>query len=132
MIAGALFLLGALGLALVTVLFIFEYRSGRRFASAFRSRCDYGVRRAYRVLVFGEIPHTYREAGIRFARSVLHSFVYVLVTWLRSLERTLVRMNHRLTHTARVSKSSGRTPSPFLREIGDHPNGDGKKNENQV
>lgn len=114
MIGGIVFLVGVVGLLLFPGVLMFEAHRGTRFFDTGRARLDRITRRAYRMLVFGEIPHTYRFYLVRTFRLVTHRVIVGAVSLLRALERPLSRMSHRMRRSNEVTL---RAPSPFLQTI---------------
>lgn len=111
-----LFALGVFGTVSLVVLRTVEVGRGKRFADPARSYLDRVASRLYRLLVFGEIPTTYRSWALEQFRALTHRSVVFLVGFLRAVERPLSRLNHRLRASRQATQSS-RDPSPFLKDI---------------
>lgn len=128
-----LFALGVLGTISLVLLRTVEVRRGKRFAEPARAYLDRVASRLYRLLVFGEIPTTYRSWALERFRALTHRSVVFLVGFLRAVERPLSRLNHRLRASRQAAQPS-RDPSPFLKDItpGTPPHQNGAPPTNQV
>lgn len=128
-----LLVLGLLGVLSLILLRTVEVGRGARFFEKTRASADRVASRLYRLLVFGEIPTTYRSWALEQFRALTHRSVVFLVGFLRAVERPLSRLNHRL-RASRQSTLPSRDPSPFLKDItpGAPSTSDGAPPTNQV
>lgn len=132
MIGGVIFLVGLLGLMLFTLLILWESTQDKRVFASMRSSCDRMISGAYRNLVFGEIPQTYRGALIVHVRRIVHKGVHSLASLLRAIERPLARTSRRMQHAHESGNGTSRTPSPFLKDIAHDKEKNGKNTQDSV
>ncbi len=125
-------MVGIVGLLGLVVLRLVETKRNARFFEPSRAALDRVASRAYRLLVFGEIPTTYRAWAASRARALTHQSVVFLVGLLRSIERPLSRLNHRLRASNRSAQVPSRDPSPFLKGIREGSDENGKNTQNQL
>lgn len=130
MIGIILFGVGLVGAIAFIVFRIIENAYGVRVFANARGAFDRIVTRVWRTLVLGDIPHTYRAWFFRAIHRATHGLVVGSANVLRRAEKTLSRIGHR-THPSRRYRDDLRSPSPFLKDIGDSKK-DGKKHNDSV
>jgi len=119
MITGmTLFFVGFVGLVAFVGFLMWERTRGARVLNGMRTQGDRIATRAYRTLVFREIPNAYRHNVIISVRQVTHRAVNALIMFLRTVEKPLARMSSRMHRMQEVGDGGKRTPSPFLKDIG--------------
>ncbi len=106
----------SLALLIAFVAFRFsEERRGVKVWADTRAKADAVVSEMYRAAVVGNIPAEYREAFVRFLRTLAHDALVFLIEGLRAVERPLTRLSYRMR---RVSPpTSAAEPSAFLKTI---------------
>ncbi len=133
------FVVGLLGLVAYLVFRYIEIQKEIRLFEKERTRLDSFSNHLYRLFVFGDIPVSYRIALIERGRKFLHGIIVVLVSRVRSLERILSRINHRMRVTHK-KETELRDPSVFLKTISESKEkekvegekGDGKNTPSSV
>ncbi|XKT74439.1 MAG: hypothetical protein ACJKTH_03730 [Patescibacteria group bacterium UBA2163] len=130
MIAFILFSVGLAGMIAFITFRIIESAHGVRVFAKTRDALDRAVTRLWRTLVLGDIPRTYRVWFFQAIHQATHTLVVSSAKALRKAEKTLSRIGHR-THPSRRYSADLRSPSPFLKDIGDSKK-DGKKHNDSV
>ncbi|PIR84958.1 hypothetical protein COU15_03330 [Candidatus Kaiserbacteria bacterium CG10_big_fil_rev_8_21_14_0_10_45_20] len=108
------FITGLIGITAFVLFRLWEAQRTERFFEQARKSLDSVAERLYRVMVFGEIPRHYRTKTATVLRFFSHHAIHTAVLALRSIERPLTRMSHRMRMSSSESKQE---PSDFLKTI---------------
>lgn len=103
-----------------------EEKRGARFAPAMRVRADgFALSIKERAVAFAQYTHRLPAIGLLIVRYFIHLGAKAAARLARRLEAGAHELADRMTHKHRFKRRE--STSAFLREVGEHKNGNGER-----